>query len=152
MAGIQYAGEYEIEEIKLFSSSGNIIPLNGLMMELVIFENLFTASMSGQIAILDTNSVVLNLPVVGQEYISFKIKTASLGSEGTDIIDFTENVFSIFKIDKRIMADSAEAITLHFASPELIRNNRTRVSKSYTNSIDKIVIDVKIIVTISKVW
>ena len=142
MAGIQYAGEYEIEEIRLFSSSGNIIPLDGLMMELVIFENLFTASMSGQIAILDTNSIVLNLPVVGQEYISFKIKTASLGSEGTDIIDFTENVFSIFKIDKRIMADSAEAITLHFASPELLRNNRTRVSKSYTNSIDKIVIDV----------
>ena len=141
-SGIQYAGEYEIEDIKLFSSSGNIIPLNGLMMELVIFENLFTASMSGQIALLDTNSVVLNLPVVGQEYISFKIKTASLGSEGTDIIDFTENVFSIFKIDKRIMADSAEAITLHFASPELLRNNRTRVSKSYTNSIDKIVIDV----------
>ncbi len=68
-SGIQYAGEYEIEDIKLFSSSGNIIPLNGLMMELVIFENLFTASMSGQIAILDTNSVVLNLPVVGQEYI-----------------------------------------------------------------------------------
>ncbi len=142
MAGIQYAGEYEIEEIKLFSSSGNIIPLNGLMMQLTLFENIFSPTMSGQITLLDTNSIVLNLPIIGQEYLSFKIKTASLGSEGTDIIDYTENIFFVYKIDKRIMADSAEAIVLHFTSPEMMRNNRTRVSKSYTNSIDKIVIDV----------
>ena len=95
MAAIQYAGEYEIEEIKLFSSSGNIIPLNGLVMSLTIFENIFTPTMSGQIVLLDTNSIVLNLPIIGQEYLSFKIKTASLGNEGTDIIDYTENVFSI---------------------------------------------------------
>lgn len=142
MAGIQYAGEYEIEEIRLFSSSGNIIPLNGLMMQLSLFENIFSPTMSGQIVLLDTNSIVLNLPIIGQEYLSFKIKTASLGGEGTDIIDYTENVFSIYKIDKRIMADSAEAIVLHFTSPEMMRNSRTRVSKSYTNSIDKIVKDV----------
>ena len=142
MSEIQYAGEYEIEEIRLFSSSGNIIPLNGLMMSLSIFENIFSPTMSAQIVLLDTNSIVLNLPIIGQEYLSFKIKTASLGNEGTDIIDYTENVFSIYKIDKRIMGDGAEAIVLHFGSPEMLRNSRTRVSKSYTNSIDKIVIDV----------
>ena len=142
MAGIQYAGEYEIEEIRLFSSSGNIIPLNGLMMSLSLFENIFSPTMSGQITLLDTNSIVLNLPIIGQEYLSFKIKTASLGNEGTDIIDYTENVFSIYKIDTRLMGDGAEAIVLHFASPEMMRNNRTRVSKSYTNSLDKIVTDV----------
>lgn len=142
MAGLQYAGEYEIEEIRLFSSSGNIIPLNGLMMSLSLFENIFSPTMSGQITLLDTNSIVLNLPIIGQEYLSFKIKTASLGSEETGIINYTENVFSIYKIDTRLMADNAEAIVLHFASPEMMRNSRTRVSKSYTNSLDKIVIDV----------
>ena len=142
MAGINYAGEYEIEEIRLFSSSGNIIPLNGLIMQLSLFENIFSPTMSGQITLLDTNSIVLNLPIIGQEYLSFKIKTASFGSEGTDIIDYTENVFSIYKIDTRLMGDGAEAIVLHFASPEMMRNNRTRVSKSYTNSLDKIVTDV----------
>ena len=142
MAGIQYAGEYEIEEVNLFSSSGNVIPLNGLIIQFVLFENIFSASMYGQITLIDTNSIVLNLPIIGQEYLSFKIKTASLGNEGTDIIDYTENVFSIYKIDTRLMSDGAEAIVLHFASPEMMRNSRTRVSKSYTNSIDKIVIDI----------
>ena len=142
MAGIQYAGEYEIEEIKLFSSSGNIIPLNGLMAHLEIFEDIFSSTISGSITLLDTNSIVLNLPIIGQEYLSFKIKTASLGEEETDIIDYTENVFSVYKIDARLMGTKSELITLHFASPEMLRNLRTRVSKSYTNSIDKIVIDV----------
>ena len=69
MAGIQYAGEYEIEGVSLFSSSGNIIPLNGLMMQLTLFENIFSPTMSGQIVLLDTNSIVLNLPIIGQEYL-----------------------------------------------------------------------------------
>ena len=128
MAGIQYAGEYEIEEIRLFSSSGNIIPLNGLMMQLSLFENIFSPTMSGQITLLDTNSIVLNLPIIGQEYLSFKIKTASLGDEGGDpygnkgIIDYTENVFSIYKIDARIMEGQSEVIILHFTSSEMMRS------------------------------
>ena len=142
MAEIQYAGEYELEEIRLLSSSGNIIPLNGLMVSLDLFENIFSPSMSGSITILDTNSIVLNMPVIGQEYLSFKIKTASLRGGETDIIDFTENVFSVYKIDSRLEGTNSELITLHFASPEMLRNIRTRVSKSYTNSIDKIVRDV----------
>ena len=40
------------------------------------------------------------------------------------------------------MDDQSEVIILHFTSSEMMRNSRTRVSKSYTNSIDKIVIDV----------
>ncbi len=85
MAEIQYAGEYELEEIRLLSSSGNIIPLNGLMVSLDLFENIFSPSMSGSITILDTNSIVLNMPVIGQEYLSFKIKTASLRGGETNI-------------------------------------------------------------------
>jgi len=142
MAAIQYAGEYEINDVTLFSSSGNAIPLNTLIMQLVLFENIFSPSMSGQITLIDTNSIVLNLPIIGQEYLSFKIKTASLGEEKTGIIDYTENVFSIYKIDTRIMDGNMEAIILHFTSPEMMRNNRIRVSKSYTKTIDKIVVDI----------
>ncbi|SVE02623.1 uncharacterized protein METZ01_LOCUS455477, partial [marine metagenome] len=97
--------------------------------------------MSGQITLIDTNSIVLNLPIIGQEYLSFKIKTASFGEKETGIIDYTENVFSIYKIDTRIMDGNMEAIILHFTSPEMMRNNRMRVSKSYTNIISTIVED-----------
>ena len=143
MVGIQYAGEFEIQDAKIFSSSGNIIPLNGLVMALTIYEGIFSQSMTGAITILDTNSIVKNLPIIGQEYLSFKIKTGSLGgSNKTDIIDYTDNVFTVFKIDTRMINNKVEAIVLHFASGEKLLNSRVRVSKSYTNSINNIVQDV----------
>ena len=141
-SGIQYAGEYTLEDVRLFASSGNIIPLNGLTVSISLFENIFSPTMSGTITLLDANSIVSNLPIIGQEFLSFKIKTASITEGGTSIIDFTENPFSVYKIDQRIEGTNSELITLHFASPEMLRNLRTRVSKSYTNTIDNIAIDV----------
>ena len=141
-SGIQYAGEYTLESVRLFASSGNIIPLNGLTVSISLFENIFSPTMSGTITLLDANSIVSNLPIIGQEFLSFKIKTASITDGGTSIIDFTKNPFSVYKIDQRIEGTNSELITLHFASPEMLRNLRTRVSKSYTNTIDNIAIDV----------
>ena len=141
-SGIQYAGEYTLESVRLFASSGNIIPLNGLTVSISLFENIFSPTMSGTITLLDANSIVSNLPIIGQEFLSFKIKTASITEGGTSVIDFTKNPFSVYKIDQRIEGTNSELITLHFASPEMLRNLRTRVSKSYTNTIDNIAIDV----------
>ena len=141
-SGIQYAGEYTLEDVRLFASSGNIIPLNGLTVSISLFENIFSPTMSGTITLLDANSIVSNLPIIGQEFLSFKIKTASITEGGTSIIDFTKNPFSVYKIDQRIEGTNSELITLHFASPEMLRNLSTRVSKSYTNTIDNIAIDV----------
>ena len=141
-SGIQYAGEYTLESVRLFASSGNIIPLNGLTVSISLFENIFSPTMSGTITLLDANSIVSNLPIIGQEFLSFKIKTASITEGGTSIIDFTKNPFSVYKIDQRIEGTNSELITLYFASPEMLRNLRTRVSKSYTNTIDNIAIDV----------
>ena len=137
-SGIQYAGEYTLESVRLFASSGNIIPLNGLTVSISLFENIFSPTMSGTITLLDANSIVSNLPIIGQEFLSFKIKTASITEGGTSIIDFTKNPFSVYKIDQRIEGTNSELITLHFASPEMLRNLRTRVSKSYTNTIDNL--------------
>ena len=141
-SGIQYAGEYTLEDVRLFASSGNIIPLNGLVISISLFENIFSPTMSGTITLLDANSIVSNLPIIGQEFLSFKIKTASITEGGTSVIDFTKNPFSVYKIDQRIEGTNSELITLHFASSEMLRNLRTRVSKSYTDTIDNIAIDV----------
>ena len=141
--GIQYAGEFTISDAKIFSSSGNIVPLEGLVQSITIFDNMYRPSMTGMITILDTNSLVKNLPIIGQEFLSFKIKTSSItGTLKEDIIDFTDNVFNIYKVDNRIINGKVEVLALHFASGEKLLNSRVRVSKSYTNSINDIVQDV----------
>ena len=105
-----------------------------------IYEDIFSPSITGSIAVVDTNAIITNAPITGQDYISFKITTPGLENQS---IDFTENVMSIHRIDTRLSVSAGtEVFTLHFCSPEGLRDNRVRVSKSYAQSIDTIVEDV----------
>ena len=97
-------------------------------------------SMSGSVIIADTNNLILNTPILGQEYVSLKIKTPSLDGEE---INFTDHVFCAYKIGIRSdLSQSSELFEIHLTTPELQKNIRTRISKSYTGTIDEIVTDV----------
>jgi hypothetical protein len=139
MSKLNYAGEYELSELILYSSSGNIVNLENSYSEINLYENMFSNTLSGTVLVVDTDGIIMNLPVTGQEHLSFKITTPSLDLHA---IDYTEHLMSVFKIDGRIPTKSTEVFMLHFCSPELLTNKRVRVSKSYTNTIDKIVVDV----------
>tara|TARA_R110002074_G_C12489312_1_gene661619 strand:+ start:402 stop:1793 length:1392 start_codon:yes stop_codon:yes gene_type:complete len=140
MAEIQYAGEYELQELKLYSSTGNVIDLTTTTIEINLFEDMNRTSMSGSVIIADTNNLILNTPILGQEYVSLKIKTPSLDGEE---INFTDHVFCAYKIGIRSdLSQSSELFEIHLTTPELQKNIRTRISKSYTGTIDEIVTDV----------
>ena len=132
MSKLNYAGEYAISELKLMSSSGNVVDLSMAYTALSLFEDIFSSSMSGLVVVTDTNNILMNLPVTGQDYLSMKIVTPSLEKSP---IDYTQTVFAVNKIDTRIDADNAQVFQLHFISPELLRNERVRISKSYETRI-----------------
>ena len=137
MAGIQYAGEYILKEASLVTSSGVTIDLTGTILGIEIYENIFSTSLSGSILFVDENNIVTNGPIVGQEYLYLKISTPSLDEYD---IDFTNVPFTTYKVNTREDANAnSQLLQISFTSPEIIRNNRVRVSKSYTETIDKIV-------------
>ena len=79
---------------------------------------------------MDIDNIIENAPIIGQEFLALKITTPDLEEIS---IDFTENVFSIFKIlAKDDVNLNTQAFTLSFCSSELVRSNRTKISKSYT--------------------
>ena len=122
MAGMQYAGEFNIQDLKLFTSSGTVIDLSAITIVMNIYEDIFSPCITGTIAIVDTNALVMNAPITGQDYLSFKITTPGLENQA---IDFTETVMSIYKIDTRMSVSAGtEVFTLHFCSPEGLRDNR----------------------------
>ena len=140
MAGIQYAGEYILKEASLVTSSGVTIDLTGTILGIEIYENIFSTSLSGSILFVDENNIVTNGPIVGQEYLYLKISTPSLDEYD---IDFTNVPFTTYKVNTREDANAnSQLLQISFTSPEIIRNNRVRVSKSYTETIDKIVEDI----------
>ena len=134
--GTRYAGEYDLLELDLFTSSGNVINLMAVYLSLNIYENMFSNSLSGSLLFIDTNNIVINAPIVGQEFLSFKIKTTGLESNP---IDFTEHVMAVYKIDKRFADKGNEVVQIHFCSPESLRNDRTRISKKFEGNISDIV-------------
>ena len=140
MAGIQYAGEYILKEASLVTSSGVTIDLTGTILGIEIYENIFSTSLSGTILFVDENNIVTNGPIIGQEYLYLKISTPSLDEYD---IDFTNVPFTTYKVNTREDANAnSQLLQISFTSPEIIRNNRVRVSKSYTETIDKIVEDI----------
>lgn len=139
MAKLNYASEYSVSELKLMSSSGNVVDLSRTYISLSLFEDLFSTSMTGIIVLTDANNLLMNMPITGQDYLSLKIETPSLEEHA---IDYTETVFSVTKIDDKIDAKGAQVIQLHFCSPEMLRNQRTRISRSYTSTISNIVYDI----------
>ena len=134
--GIQYAGEFNLEEALLLSPSGESTNLitDAQIVEINIFEDIFKFSISGSIIIADTNDIITKLPIMGQERLSLKLSTPSL-TEKKDIIDFTENHFMVNRVNSRIDTSVGNQIyELSFVSPELVLNNQKRVSKSYVNT------------------
>jgi len=134
MAGLQYAGEYQIKELLIHTSSGSILNLTKATQSIDIYEDMFKTALSGSITILDVDNVAENGPIIGQEYMTIKLTTPSLDEEELEFI------FAITKVTAREGLDpNVQLLALTFVSPEILRDKRIRVSKSFTDPINKII-------------
>ena len=125
MSGLQYAGEYSLDALRILTSSGAIFDIKKLVQYIEIYEDLDNPFLSGTITFLDIDNIIENAPIIGQEFLALKITTPDLEEIS---IDFTENVFSIFKIlAKDDVNLNTQAFTLSFCSSELVRSNRTKI-------------------------
>jgi hypothetical protein len=136
MAQVQYAGQYEIETCQLITSSGNTLNLIGSLVEINIFEDIYSSALKGSIICADTNNIISKAQVLGQDYIRLKIRTPGFDDE---VFDFTENVFCVYKIGSQGKAsENAEIFELSFVSPEALKNQRITISKSFVGSPSQI--------------
>ena len=53
---LQYAGEFILEKCELISSSGIAADISKVVVEINIFEDIFSNSLTGSIIITDTNN------------------------------------------------------------------------------------------------
>ena len=72
---LQYAGEYLLEECLIVSTSGKTYNISDLIEEINIFENIFSAQVTGNIIISDTTNIIMNTPIIGEERLLLKLMT-----------------------------------------------------------------------------
>jgi hypothetical protein len=139
---IQYAGDYILADCKIVTQSGLELDLKEQVASVNIYEDVFSNAISGDISILDTNNLLSVGPIVGQEKLLLKLATPS--SSGTynrkNSIDFTRSPLHVYKVSaKTRVNENTEAFTLSFTTPEMVRNQKVRVSRSFTGEPSEIV-------------
>ena len=135
MAELQYAGEYLIETCEIYTTSGTVIDLKDQFASVNIYEDIFKNALTGDISLVDTNNLLTNLPIIGQEKLKLKLTTPNEEDEnGRGMsIDFTDSPLYIYKVSSKTQVnDRTIAYTLAFTTPEAIRNNRIKVAQSFS--------------------
>ena len=125
MANLQFAGDYKLSSIVLFSPS-DPIDLRPLMLELNLYESVYSPNMYGNLVIRDSANHKQNAPIVGQEELEFTLEIPD-----NEIIDITKYRMRIYKVDGiEETAEREQVYTLHFATKEAVKNSRTTIKNA----------------------
>ena len=94
---LDFAGDYHLPYINLISHTGEGVDsghhgenISAMLIELNIFESVFSGSVTGSAVIVDTKNLIANLPIQGTERLSFLLSTKLIDQGNDTIIDCTE--------------------------------------------------------------
>ena len=101
MAGdISNPGDFEIEKAVLWTSWGLQQDLTPNIISITIYEDINSSAISGQIFFQDAYALTSVGPLIGQEYLQLKIKTAGFDNPEA-MIDYSENFLTITSVNNR---------------------------------------------------
>ena len=139
-----------------YGKSGYEYTIADKITKIYVTESMDNFGLTGWLEMMDPVNLVRNGPIVGQELLYMKFATAgSLGTPNAKrfAVDFTKHPLWIYMVeDVREQKTPAggqapQALTyrLYFCSPEIIRNERVRISQtmqgSYSDIIKKVLKD-----------
>ena len=105
-----------------------IVNIQGLVVEFNVYEDIFSPVIKADFLIKDAVGVSERLPIVGDEKIILRYKTAGERR-------FVNLVFSVYKITQRtILEERSHGYVIHAVSREGIKNLNSIEEGSYTNS------------------
>ena len=95
---LEFAGDYHLPYVHLINHSGEGIDssthgenITALVIELNIYESIFSSSVTGNIVIADTQNLISKLPIQGTERLSFRLTTKLDDDTPTTVINCTES-------------------------------------------------------------
>lgn len=128
--GIYYPQDYSLEGIKIETDDGEEVLIDHLLIELCVYEDIYTFVNSGYMIIRDALGLVDGLRLDGNEFVTIKLgKTANQDDESK-----IHRKFRIYKIGnkKPVGNMSEEFFTLYFCSESLMISEQIKISKSYS--------------------
>ena len=143
-------GAFSVKKATLHHGPGAEYAIGGLIKQILLFEDIETVGVTGYIDLHDNVNLFQGGPLIGHELLYLNFETAGATEAGIPEfgIDFSFHPLFVYKVDNMTAGNMGPGpmawldYRLHFCSPELLRNNRIRLSKTYQGNIDKIVTNI----------
>ena len=121
-----YPQDVAIDKLSITTNGGKEFDLKFMMVDLSIFEDIYSLVMSGYVMVKDGVGIIEQMNLTGNELITVNFGKTS--NDGGDPL-----YFRLYSIPKRNPVGnlSTEYVKLHFCSEELIISEQTKVTKSY---------------------
>ena len=137
----RFPGDFRCEGILLYNYEGLIIDISDSVAVVNIYQSLEENFITGNILFFDTFAVSHRLPIVGQEYLEFRMRNP-FDAGGDEEINHKKFRLQVYKKSSYKTSQNAQALVLHFASIEMSRNQRVKVSKTFNQSYGETVNDI----------
>jgi hypothetical protein len=125
---ISFPGEINVLKATIISSTGKSADITTLIIDLSLFEDIFSNTMTGFVLIEDSLDLINNIPLIGQEQFIIELQTPTLEAK-------IVKSFYIYKLQGREVKKRSQTYLLNFCSRELIYSGNSKVSKSFTGNI-----------------
>lgn len=126
--GLTKEGDYKLLELAVIPYTGNTahkIDLSAVRVQINIFEDLFSNTMSGNVVLSENWDLHQLLPLIGQETLLVSFTRPKLNVVNT-------YAFRVYKSSERYVEKTRQHVyVLNFVSPEQIRNETTNVSRAF---------------------
>lgn len=105
-----------------------ILDIRNNIMEIAIYEDIFSKELKGTILYQDAAGIVETLPLIGEEFVVVSFET----QKQDGLKETTEYTFYCYGISKRSrLEDKSEVYVLSLTSPETLINDKLESKKSY---------------------
>lgn len=132
---------YSLSELSITSSNGKKFDVFSQLVELSIFEDIYSPTMSGTLTISDSIDLFSEIPLSGFEFLTISLEKPD---GWFDVI--LSKTFRIYKMDVQgvnLATSSNQVYTLFFCSEENLISESRKISKSYKGKkISEIVKDI----------
>ncbi len=122
---MKFAGQYDVKSFKVYQTEDMGIDLGGVFLELSIYENIFSQSLSVRATIVDTYDFIKLIPIIGQESVELELEmTSEPEEEPIDPIKLDLVIYNITNIEQE-----GENITyvLDMTTKDFITNFEKRI-------------------------
>lgn len=138
---LTHAGEYKLETLEILSqNTGEFADITAFMLEINLYEDLFSSCMTGSLILADAANLIANLPILGNELLRMKFRTPTLEDTPTNVISKTFQIYAIY--DRILNDDRSQYYNISFVSLEGHEDQTTVIKKAYKGTTEEIAKDI----------